>query len=250
MLQRSDLEVAIPSSGRAKRCWQTMRTLLPMANVYVAEREVDDYRSAGIPAERIRTHPNLEGMGAIRNHLVQDARKSALVCIDDDLRFILCRVGRKPRKIAEPERIFDIMYGSALVASEIPVAMFGWGVQAMPWFYRDSDPMTLCGAFGGAVGFIGKTARYDDRLKVGEDVDVILRELRERRIVFSDKRYYWNFGKVMGGAGGLQAVRSEERCRLDRELLKAKWGESLHLLEDRPGVHCRLRVKRRQAWTE
>jgi hypothetical protein len=250
MLQRSDLSFAIPSSGRAEVCLNTIRMLVPTATVYVAEKEAEDYLRAGVPPAQLRTHPNLDGMGAIRNFLVQDSKTKALVSVDDDLQSVLVRVGRKPRKITDPERIREVAYSTALIASEIGVAMFGWGVQPFPMYYKDSDPMSLSGAFGGAVGYLGKLAKYDDRLKVAEDVDAIMRELLERRVVFSDKRFYWNFGRVMGGVGGLQGKRTEERCRLDKELLKQKWGDQLRISEDKPGVQCHIRVKRRQTWTE
>lgn len=250
MIKRSDISIHIPSSGRPARALRTKTLFLPGAVIYVAEREKKAYLEAGVPADALRTHPNLEGMGKIRNFLHQDCQTLVCIQVDDDFESVLARPGLRMRTIRRPELLADIIYSTALVAGDMGVAFFGWGTQAWPLNYRDHDPLGIRGPFGGACGTIGKLARWDDRLLIAEDSDVVMRELLERRIVFQDKRYYWNFGKVAGGTGGLQSVRSKERCDKDKELLRQKWGSFVAFKDDQPGVAMSVSIPRKHNWVK
>jgi hypothetical protein len=250
VLQRSEITVSIPSSGRPDKAYRTKTQFLPGALIYVAEKEEFAYLAAGIPPESLRIHPNLQGMGRIRNFLLNDCRTNVCIQVDDDFESVLARPGLRMRTIRKPELLADIMYSTALVASDMGVSMFGWGTQAWPLNYRDHDPLGIRGPFGGASGTIGKLAKWDDRLLIAEDSDVIMRELLERRIVFQDKRYYWNFGKVAGGTGGLQSVRSKERCDKDKELLRTKWGGYVQFKDDQPGVAMSVTIPRKHSWVK
>lgn len=74
-------------------------------------------------------------------------------------------------------------------------------------------------------------------------------ELLHRRIIYADLRYYFDIGRVNAGKGGLQSMRSEQRCRESKSIMKAKWGDYILFDENQPGTHCRLKVRRRQDWT-
>jgi hypothetical protein len=250
VLKRSDISVHVPSSGRPDKALRTKTKFLPDAIVYVAEREKQAYLDAGIPPDALRTHPNLEGMGRIRNFLHDDCKTLVCLQVDDDFESVLARPGLRMRTIRRPELLGDLIYSTALVASDMGVSLFGWGVQAWSLTYKDHDPLGVRGPFGGAVGTIGKLARWDDRLVIAEDCDVVMRELLERRIVFQDKRFYWNFGKIAGGTGGLQSVRSKERCDKDKALLRQKWGDFVRFKEDRPGVACSVVIPRKHDWAK
>ena len=231
MLQRSDIDLVIPSKQRASRCAALMRTMLTGADCCVAESELADYEAAGIPRARIRTHANLSGLPAIRNHLVQASQRPVVVQIDHDLLCVWARVGHTERKIVDPALIMEVIYGTAVIASDIGVSLFGWGrLGAMlcghkPAAYKDSDPFSFTSPFGGAVGAVGKLARWDNRiLGGGGDPDAIMNELLLRRIIYADLRYYFDIGRVNAGAGGLQSMRSAERCTQSKMIMKAKWG--------------------------
>jgi hypothetical protein len=227
-----------------------MRTLLPTATVFVAEEEYDSYLAAGIPKERVGTHPNLLGLPRIRNFLCQRSEKRACIQIDDDLQWVLARAGHTQRKITDPETILEIIYGTAVMANDVGVSLFGWGIQPRPLYYKDTDPICLNGPFGGAIATIGKEARWDDRIIGGHgDPDAILRELLLRRIVYADRRYYFDIGKVKGGAGGLQDLRSQARAEETKDIFLQKWGSYVSLDQTQPGVHIGFKVKRRQDWT-
>lgn len=250
MIARSDITICVPSSRRPTQAVHVKRGLLPSALVYVAENELDTYVAAGLPRACLRTHPNLVGLARIRNFIVRQCPTEVCVQVDDDFAYVQAMAGFRVRHIRDPRALAELVFSSALVASDMGVRLFAWSNKGTPLYYKDHDPMDLKGPVGRALGVIGKGVVWDERLVASVDTDVTLQELLESRIVFVDQRFYWHCGSIGGNPGGLQALRTSERLTLDRGLIQAKWGRFVEVeKKTKSGLTTNsIRVDRRQAW--
>jgi len=223
-MKRLDLSVWIPSSYRTAEARRAMK-LLPSATLVVAEAERDTYLRAGISARRLVTHPDLFGLARIRNWIVQRAGTEVVVQVDDDFQSVHAWPGRKRRIYKQPEAILAIIEGTARLAAEAGVRLFGWSNAGKPLYFRPHDPFDFRGPVGRALGTVGDGVKWDERLVTMVDTDVTLQELLTTRIVLLDTRFYFHCGAIYGNRGGLQRIRTRELRERDLALMKRKWGE-------------------------
>jgi hypothetical protein len=113
----------------------------------------------------------------------------------------------------------------------------------------------LCWLCAGCFGIIGRKIGFDTNLLIRQDVDLTLQVLNDYRIIFADMRFYFDFGGVGEGKGGLQGIRSSEIQDTTDAYLKNKWGDSvdLRVLKDylrygpaKKKFGCRINVERKQ----
>jgi glycosyltransferase involved in cell wall biosynthesis len=215
-------EIWVPSRRRVENAVSVLQ-LLPTAKIFVDEREFDAY-AARIDKSRIVTHPPTDGFVAVRRAMIEMRRTEAIVMIDDDFREVISLVGRRPRKITDPCAILQLIENGVNIACDLDIGMYVWNRNANPMQFFAADPFGLVGPASGAIVYRGdKNIKPDARLKNYADLDWTLQLLMSDRIVLCERRYYFNFGKVWGGAGGSQGTRTSESEEADRKLLARKW---------------------------
>ena len=134
MITPADISIIVPSRERPELCVQLIATMLPTAIVLVADNEAESYLAAGVPPERLTTHPNLFGMSRIKNFLVQRCQTEVCVQISDDLECIYCMTGTI-RHVTDPQFILDMLHRSAVVAQEAGCHVFGYGDYFRPEYF-------------------------------------------------------------------------------------------------------------------
>jgi len=222
------IALVIPSRGRAHNV-ERMEALLPGASWAVPTDEVDAYRDAGA-ATVIGEPKAFSSMAAKRQWILSAFEAPVVFQCDDDLQHVLCLVGRKPRKVTEPEAIRAIIHQAAVCALDAGIVGFGFNRNPKPMQFKPHDfiGMTapLCAAFG--ITEPGKKW-FDHSLISREDVDMTLTMLLKRRIVWADNRFYFHFGDTWSGDGGLQLVRTKKRDEADVARVARKWGANVSL---------------------
>lgn len=222
------MDIVIPSRGRPDRIWKAMR-MLPNAVVTVDEREEEGYRR--IWGDRVVPHPPLEGIAAIRQWILDNFHEKILVMVDDDLDHVQAMVtlpsgGIDPR-ITDPRAVGQILENTAMIAQEIGAPMFGYTRARRPVTFSPLKLFSFTGFVQGVVGFVGRKVRYDLRFKTScEDLDIVMSALLKGRFVLQDMRFYWSF-KTLVNRGGLSQSRRSDQIKMERELLKTKWGKFL-----------------------
>lgn len=225
-------EIIIPSRKRPRQA-QNALTLLPGATVYVDEREADDYRPF-IPAENLRLHRPTRTLPEVRNLIIEEFEAPVLVQVDDDLRGLrmMHNRGRGPNElIKDPELILDVIENGVQCAGDMDVGLFGWSRTFNTMAYVPYDPIGVVAAVFGTWGLRGRARRrrFDPSTFPRADVDFTLRALLEDRIVFVDRRFYFDHGAVYGQPGGANDMVSDDALVRATEIVQKRWGRYVDL---------------------
>ncbi|MGA2264185.1 MAG: hypothetical protein ABSH28_22470 [Acidobacteriota bacterium] len=246
-----DFQIVCMSHKRAERMPHLLK-LIPTIKIFVADGEADTYLAAGVPKDKLLTHPNLVGFGRIRGYMDEHTPNEVIVHIDDDLQAINVWSGSGYNVIRDHETIDRVVYVTIQAAMDLGVSIFGWGRRGTPAYFTQNEPFSLKEpASAACMGQIGRQFKFDPNL-VGflEDADLTLQALLKERIIFIDTRYYWHFGKSWGNKGGAQAVRSSQVRMRDVEYIKQKWGRYIECQKKSRGetMSYRITVKRRVSY--
>lgn len=242
------MRLCIPSRGRAERIMGHSLRLFPYATVVVAEGERDDYfrvlKAAGKDKQLV-LHPDPGSLPKIFNWMLDNFEEDCLAFAGDDLVHLASMVGWKPRKIADPDTVEQILENTAECAAGFGAKLWGYINSKNPLHYVAHDPICFDRWVGGLLGVWGRTLRFDEKLKYNEDVDLALQCLLKHRILYQDTRFYPQGGSEMN-AGGLQNVRSPEQTQFQISYLQGKWGPYLGVEWAKSTYQLKVRVDRRQ----
>lgn len=103
----------------------------------------------------------------------------------------------------------------------------GWGSVrfAIKTAFLPMNPMTFVSVYQSTHLNYGRKLRYDENTFYHADIDITLQCLLRHRIVFIDKRFYFEHGGVESNMGGAQADRTHDRVMKSRAHLVQKWGK-------------------------
>lgn len=193
--------------------------------------------SAVVPSGQLLFHDNLPGIIAIRNWLNATIQEDCLVEIDDDLRRVICQVGKR-RKITDPDSIREIIENSARVAADLGVGVFCWNrtqntVISDPIFQPVRFVMPVSCAFG--LRGQARERQFDPELPGRADFDFTMRTLLEDRILYADTRFYFDHGRILSGLGGNVGLLSSAMFAASTERLGQRWGR--HISFKKPTYH-------------
>lgn len=219
--------IAVPSRMRSCAVSPLIKQLAKV-RLYVGEPESAYYR-AGNPGIEVATHPGLPTIGAIRQFILDHSPEDCVVMLDDDLKCVRPVLGLRRKAIHEPAAIMKIIENGMVCARDLGISLFSWNRNPNGGFLQPHDPLGIAQPCAGCFGIIGRKLRFDETLQHGEDMDITLQGLMVDRIVLQDRRFYFDFGLVGAGNGGLQGVRSQEKIDADIEVLTKRWGPHLEL---------------------
>lgn len=247
-MNQDDLTIVVPSKGRAMMAARQASTLLPSAFYLVAESEKQEYLLAGIPSKRLWTHPDLYGLARIRNWATKTSPTDVTIQIDDDVSHVCAWPGEHRRVYKDPTDVLHIIANTAQVALEGGAKMFCWSNAGKPLYFRPHDPFGFTGPASRALGTIGKDVVWDEHLVTMVDSDATLAQLLSNRFILSDNRFYFHAEVIFGNAGGMQAIRTNERREADKKVIKRKWGNYLDIDGKSKGGQSKnqIKVERRQ----
>lgn len=236
--------VAVPSRARSHNMPKLMK-LLPFAYVVVDHTEAAEY-SKVVPADNLILRESIPGCTAAhaKNWITQNFADDCVVMIDDDFQFVRCLVGMQ-RKITKPRDIYQIIENCWACAKDLNIGTFCWSRSANTFLMKNEfRPFRAVVPATAAFGIMGKS-RYrlsDTTLPGREDIDWVLWELLENRILFADFRFYFDFGKCFSGRGGNVGVVSSDDFDKTTKAVKRRWGKYVRI--ERP--HWGPNVKQRQ----
>lgn len=219
-----DYMICIPSRKRAERMKKTL-ALYPDATIWVHESERDDYLRV-VPENQLRCHKE-NGLANIRAEMILRTEESCVVMSDDDVRGVQVCEAPKPFLIEGAGEIRAIIENQIQICRDLNVNMFGWNMSANPLHYWSVRPFSFTTIPLVVWGVIGKEIYPDRRLQwYGEEMDCVLQNLLEHRIIIQDNRFcFICYGNGVGdNDGGAQGLRTKRSCDADYALLRKKWG--------------------------
>lgn len=225
---RADVQIVIPSRKRSNQIIKALE-LFPSAVVWVHEKEADDYKLAA-PLIKIRTHKRVDGIWAIRKEIILNTDAKIIVLLDDDITLVRYYAGdgSKPVNIKEPGHIEALIENTASIADDLGLELFAWSRDRMLQAFNPCRPFEIVYPCATAFGVIGKKCLPDEKFKTGGDIDLTMQALQNSRIVFVDKRYFFDNGQVGKGKGGLQGLRTSASENETSKMLSVKWGKYVY----------------------
>ncbi len=209
------------------------RTLafFPNATILVDEKEREAYLPH-VPEHQLSTHPSLAGIVKIRNHILPTRQERTVVMVDDDIKEVRAMVGKRPRKIRDPESVRRILENAITILQDSGRHMYLFNRGGAPWTIQLHCPVkTGGGTPSGIMIFNGKRDyRFDEKLFTHEDNDYVLQVMlgKQDRFVFVDNRFFFEFD-YKSNSGGLQSIRTSDRIAADEAYLTEKWGRWLSM---------------------
>jgi hypothetical protein len=196
-MTEKDLKVVIPSRKRTESCRRSF-SLVPFADVCVAEEEKGDYAEFG---QALSTHPDeVTGVSAVRRWILERYKQRCVVIFDDDVLRVSCLVGRKTRQIKDPAAIHRILFNSATIADAMGAGLFSYAITANVLDFFPYDPFSFLKA-NGPCPVSSAADPPDPALSHNTDADLTLQALLKTRFVWQDTRFMFEH-KIMTNSGG------------------------------------------------
>lgn len=193
--------------------------VVPRTTLVVPENELEAYRHYGL--ELVAIPPEIKGVSAVRNWIVQRFEEEVVVMYDDDITALRTMSGLRNRNL-KPDEIEAVVENTAYSAAGAGARLFGWNQRPDPRFLMRNEPVNFTHWVGGALGVVGKEVRWDEMLKFKCDIDACLTEMLKTRIIYHEARFSFVQGRDKN-LGGNSLFRSPERIATEKRYLASKW---------------------------
>jgi glycosyltransferase involved in cell wall biosynthesis len=181
--------IAVPSKGRIQN---STSEIFPSAKLFVPKSEFYEYSEVN-SNEVIPVPDKISGITQTRNWIIDYLDGEDIVFIDDDIREIGCfidgeRIDLKSNSkclIDEFKKIFEICRG-------LEVKLFGVEAGGSKMANHPLQPFSMRGVINATcMGLVAKSGLYfDERFKVKEDYELMLREYKRTGMALKAKYFY------------------------------------------------------------
>lgn len=212
----------------------------------VEESELDDYQPILQMGVKLVPHPPTSGLGELRQWILDHFDDRCIVQCNDNVRSVLCLVGKAPRRITDPNAIFRIFHNSAEIVEGIGISVFCYNpVGSDVRKFWPNEPIRFNRIEGCLFGMVGRRVRFDPRVKQHDDVDLTLECLRVDRIVWQDSRFAAEHN-FMTGSGGNSEVRGRDSMLAELRYMKEKWGKYFVVTDRKTMLSTMISCPRKQ----
>lgn len=220
------LRIVVPSRHRADNL-PRLAQLLPGCTVFVHESERAAYEAQACGQVEIATHAITNGIGPIRNAVLDVFDEDCIVMIDDDLMGVVPLLAKRQRRVTDPRIIRQVIESGHHAAADLNLGVFCWSRDSNP-IGRDNvgNPVRLLAPIANSFGIRGpaRRRRFDAGLRIGEDFDFTMQTLLHDRVVLCDCRWYFDHGPVYSGTGGTSGTYRDEDVAAVAGRLRERWG--------------------------
>lgn len=221
--------------------------ILTNFDLVVPESEYPMYEAVVDNADAIVKIPdNVEGLGAVRNWVLDYYDEECIVMFDDDISHFFSLLNIRAYKITDKQMIDTIVLNCASNCKDANLSTFGFNQQgADVRKYDHTKPFNLKTWSGTIMGIIGRKYRFTEINKTKVDADFSLQCLLRDRIVWLDSRFSFQC-KRDNNKGGNSLYR--DQASVDREIrfLEEKWGKYIKIKKHDNVYSLKLNVERNQ----
>lgn len=231
------MRLVILSRSRWKSIAEDTLSLLPdWIDLVVPVSEKDNYKRV-VDNPIITVPDEVEGLGPLRNWVLDHYREETVIMFDDDITHMYCLSGPKSTRVTDPDELIQIIINTAVMAKDAGVRLFGYN-QTDIRKYNGTEPFDLTTWVGCVIGIIGRKYRFrEDKFKV--DIDMTLQNLLVNRIIWNDQRYKFAQARDTN-VGGNSLYRTEDSMNESIDSLVDKWSPYLSAKGDRYQSQVRL----------
>jgi len=198
---------------------------LGVGNIVVPESQADDYRKHY--GKAVMTVPDSKdgSVSKKRNailELIQEQQADGYGwIIDDDLKHIK---RKKEDKILDADDAIQLFEKLEIMAKDMGAYYGGFEYSADLMKLKDMSPFSLNKIiFGITLINANDNLKYDERLRICEDVDFYLQKLNRHRRIIKDNQYCGEFYGEDGGADSVIGYNKAEQ-RYFATMINNKWG--------------------------
>lgn len=198
---------------------------LGMGNIVVPESQADDYRKHYGKAVMVIPDSKDGSVSKKRNailELIKEQQPDGYGwIIDDDF----TGLRRKKENIKlEAENSLDIMERTMIMAKDMGAYYGGFDYSADTMKLKDMSPFSVNKIiFGITLVNANDDLKYDERLRINEDVDFYLQKLNLHRRLIKDNQYCAEFYGEDGGADSIIKYTKADQ-RYYATMINNKWG--------------------------
>ncbi len=220
------IKIVIPSAGRPDRV--KALSICPNADIVVPKKEYNAYRK-NYRNETIIAHPDdVLWITAKRNRILDfyfDKWYDCVFQIDDDCISLVSMIAEKNEKNKNPSFIENVIYNSAIMAKDLGTPVFCYNNLANVMLYQAFKPFTFKSVMKmWAYWIMNNPIRFDERIKLNEDIDYAMQVLVKHRIIFVDNRYAFEKDKTFGNSWWCSLIRTTELQEESLKIiLKKRW---------------------------
>lgn len=231
----------------------TMQSLLPNATVCVEDSEVETYAKY-VDREKLWPHPPLGGLNQIISWMMENCKADCMIYCDDDLQGLRPTLTR-PALVTDPDVIRDVIENQVVCCHDLQLGVFCW-IRSQNKLLLEPEyfPYRLVMPIQGCWGVMNTARRrlFDPGMNGRGDVDFTLETLVRDRVILTDCRWYWDFGRVSAGKGGNAGMLTTDELDTAQRDIETKWGNAVSFGTTDSGVsgrrtmpRCSIKVSRR-----
>lgn len=216
--------------------------LFPNAILCVPESQFELYKPTGC---ELIAQPDCNGLSKLRNWVVSVFGCPVLM-LDDDISKLYNFSGDLTRE-CDMDEVAHAVEACCQMATDAGAGIFGFNQKDIRQF-NPTNPFSLTGWVGGAIGVCNTGVKWDENLRCKCDIDACLRELMIRRIIWKDNRYGF-VQKRDSNTGGNALNKTSEQVERELSYLQAKWGKHIKIDRDTytTNISISINVSRKQS---
>tara|TARA_R100000664_G_C2713937_1_gene109765 strand:- start:32 stop:763 length:732 start_codon:yes stop_codon:yes gene_type:complete len=198
---------------------------LPFVKYVVAEFEADKYLENNLNVWVVpdKAQGNL---CRIRNYILDNAKSSKIILVDDDMSFIGRWYHQKAKKLSG-EEVLEFCEHGFIVAEDLNIKYWGMNCLSDKGAYREYTPISFTNYIGGPFqAFNNCDLRYDESLPLKEDYDLTLQVLNKYRKTLRFNAYHYGVKQHIN-KGGCADYRTKKKEEEQFKLLQKKWGSHI-----------------------
>lgn len=212
--------------------------LCPCAALYVSPDEAAAYRAAYPKTEIVECAAGVQGnIARVRNHIMDREFANGadvVLMLDDDIKGM--EYWRENRRVKMPPQDFlPFIEKYSRVCEEWGFKMWGVNCVTDKLNYLEQTPFRTKVFCGGPFQchLAGGGLRYDERIPLKEDYDMMIQQCNKWRGVLNVARFHvWVLQHK--NTGGCALYRNFQREREQLDLLVKKWGGAIVQVDNKP----------------
>lgn len=241
------MKISINAPSYKRPLVETLK-YVPSCRVWVCETEADEYIQRNSGADIVAVPAGVQGnLCRIRNWILDKEYERGIeaVClIDDDLRGMQYHEGMRRHKL--PKEVFpDWVDFHTDIAEQWGFKLWGVNCNQDKQCYFEGIPFSTVNYIGGPFSVhIRSDLRYDDRLPLKEDYDMILQHLNKYRGALRLNKFHYivkQGGSGSGQPGGCATYRNVKNETEQLTLLQKKWGSKIVRYDNFDRSHSRTK---------